>query len=200
MNRIVECDVDGVLLDIYTPVEEALKRQGIEFSFKDSVKTWGMKEIGPLRNTIIPMLLDAELRSQAQWMTGAKDFVKQLSDLCEQLGYTLVLNTHERYYATAKVKLSLLQELAAETEVNFEINVQCGYVKEMLKSYICIDDSLDNIVRSKSKNPLLFNSFHNTELYNGYRCNIHRVDGYSGVLRAITDIQKGVLQYSVLAV
>ena len=186
--KIVEIDVDCVLLDVYTPVENYLRERGINFKFADSVRTFGMKETGQLRSTLLHLLTDADMRRQAEWYNGAKSFVRFLSEYCKYHNYALVLNTHERNYAAAQVKLQKLEELQMETGACFESNVQCGGRKEMLHSFICVDDCLDNICRSPAEHPLLFNMCHNTELYNGYRKGIVRVNGYDGVITAMQAI------------
>lgn len=183
--NIIELDVDGVLLDVYTPVEKYLASQGLYFSFKDSVRTWGMRETGILRPMLLKLLTDAEIRKNADWYDGAVNFVEYIARFCKRHNYKLVLNTHESNYAAAKVKLDKLEGLKSEVIEDFDINVQCGPCKEMLNSYICIDDSLDNICRSTAKHPILFNSFHNTELYNGPRKGFKRVDTYAGAMGAV---------------
>ena len=182
---IVEIDVDGVLLDIYTPVENYLRQQGLQFSFVERVKTWSMKETGNLRPVLIKLLTDADIRKSANWYPGADIFVKELSDKCREMGYKLVLNTHEFNIPCANVKVEKLKELSEITGVEFVQNVQCGYRKEMLDSLICVDDSLENICRSPAKNPLLYNSFHNTELYNGRRKGFKRVYTYNEILQEV---------------
>ena len=183
--NIIELDVDGVLLDVYTPVEKYLASQGLYFSFKDSVRTWGMRETGILRPMLLKLLTDAEIRKNADWYDGAVNFVEYIARFCKRHNYKLVLNTHESNYAAAKVKLDKLEGLKKEVTEDFDINVQCSPCKEMLNSYICIDDSLDNICRSTAKCPILFNSFHNTEMYNGPRKGFKRVDTYAGVMGAV---------------
>lgn len=190
--NIIELDVDGVLLDVYTPVEKYLASQGLHFSFKDSVRTWGMKETGNLRPMLLKLLTDAEIRKNADWYDGAVAFVDYLAKLCKRHNYKLVLNTHEFNYEAAKVKVDKLEELKSAVSDDFDINVQCGPCKEMLNSYICIDDSLENICRSTAKYPLLFDSFHNTELYNGPRKGIKRVSTYTGAAGEILKISVGV--------
>lgn len=189
--NIVEVDVDGVLLDVYTPVEEHLRRQGLRFSFAESVKTWSMKETGNLRPMLLKLLTDADTRKYANWYSGADIFVKALSDKCNELGYKLVLNTHEFNIPCANVKAAKLKELKELTGAKFVSNVQCGYSKEMLDSIICVDDSLENICRSPSKDPLLFNSFHNTELYNGPRKGFKRVYTYFEVMKELGRVNGG---------
>lgn len=188
---IVEVDVDGVLLDVYTPVENYLKQQGLNFSFEKSVKTWSMKETGNLRPMLLKLLTDADTRKYAMWYKGAVEFVSALADECKKQGYKLVLNTHEFNIPCANVKVEKLNELRELTGADFETNIQCGYKKEMLDSLVCVDDSLENICRSPSKNPLLFNTFHNTELYNGVRKGFKRVYSYHDVIQDLKGINRG---------
>ena len=189
--NIVEIDVDGVLLDVYTPVEEHLRQQGLRFSFEKSVKTWSMKETGNLRPVLLKLLTDADTRKYATWYPGAVEFISVLADKCREQGYKLVLNTHEFNMPCANVKVEKLKELRALTGARFETNIQCSYNKEMLDSLICVDDSLENICRSPSKNPLLFNSFHNTELYNGPRKGFKRVYTYYEIMQELNKVKVG---------
>lgn len=186
--NIIELDVDGVLLDVYTPVEKYLASQGLYFSFKNSVRTWGMRETGNLRPVLLKLLTDAEIRKNADWYDGAVKFVDYMSKFCKRHDYKLVLNTHEFNYSAAQIKANKLEELKSAVSEDFDINIQCGPCKEMLNSYICIDDSLENICRSTAEYPLLFNSFHNTELYNGPRKGIKRVSTYTGAAGEIMKV------------
>lgn len=191
MNGIVEIDVDGVLLDIYTPIELYLYVNGRSFSFSEKVKTWGMSECGYMYSKELKKLLvDPELRSQAQFYDGALDFVYEMDKYAKRRGMQVVLNSHEYRMDTAKVKQRILEGMISKCGFyDILINISKGFSKEMLDSYICIDDAIPNIERSTAKYRILYGMFHNVPDYNRIPKGSERIVGYKNILRRVNEIE-----------
>ena len=186
--RLIECDVDGVLLDIWTPVEVYYREKGVHFSFEEEVKSFGMMELGNRRREVLNLLCDSEIRKRCIFYNGADSFIAMLVGIVRQRGYSVVLNTHERDKDVAEVKRNLL--VAFEKRVGMLVgydvsgvlgcNIGIGGTKEMLNSYVVIDDAIPNLKRSTADYKLLFDRFHNRyEVAEG----MQRVYNYADVLQ-----------------
>lgn len=189
---IVECDVDGVLLNIYKPIEDYLEYKGKPelrgFKFEDRVRSWGMQELGNLRKDIFELIKRPDLRAKAVWYYGAEDFLYNLYSICMEHNAVLVLNSHESSVDAGRVKLDLLVNLASRLGILPIINVQVSRgSKEMLKSYICIDDCVNNLLRSPASYKFVVSACHNRDLRNmehnwGYYTN------YNSMLMSVNSI------------
>lgn len=186
--RLIECDVDGVLLDIWTPVEAYYRERGVHFSFEEEVKSFGMMELGNRRREVLNLLCDSEIRKRCTFYSGSDIFIAMLLGIAVQRRYSVVLNTHERDMAVAEVKRSLLVDfegrvgrlLGRDVTGVLSSNISIGGTKEMLNSYVVIDDAVPNLNRSKADYKLLFDRFHNRyEVVNG----MQRVRSYEDVLK-----------------
>lgn len=199
MLKILECDVDGVLLNIWEPVEKVLQQRhrNCDFTFEKYVTTFDMSELGVAKTEVLDLLLSAEIRSKAPFFQGAETFVKELCQLCEKNDMVLVFNTQEKTKQSGEVKRAKMQEFLERVstlypykEESVYINVQVGGRKEMLNSFIVIDDAIPNLLLSEAKNKLLFDRFHNKEKYNApllmqSRTPIIRVKNYKDVVQQI---------------
>lgn len=190
MRKIIECDVDGVLLDIYTPIEVALEKRGTPFSFEREVRTWGMTECGGRAKELKALLSDPELRSQSHFYIGAIDFLRNLNLICNNRGWVLALNSHEWRIDTANVKAQILDNLRLTYPYlsNVCINISKGTKKEMLNSYIVIDDAIPNIEQSVATHRILYGMFHNTPMYNKIPKGAERIEGYESILQRVASL------------
>lgn len=190
MCKIIECDVDGVLLDIYTPVEEYLNSPKVnyKFSFENEVKTWGMTELGAKRYFVLEHLTNSVLRGRAKFYDGAVEFIRGICDKAKEKGYEVVLNTVESNSACAYEKNKLLVDFRAKVGRSFTINVQ-SYKrnKEMLCSDIVIEDSIPNIERSNARVKILKNMFHNRTNYNIIKTDYIRCNDYTDIYNTVVN-------------
>lgn len=191
VQKILELDVDGVLLDVYTPVELYLSLNGQNFSFAENIKTWGMSECGPVvSKELKKLIVDPELRGQATFYNGAIDFLYEIYKYSKQKNMQLVLNSHEFRRDTAKVKQHIIENMLSTSGLSdIKYNISSGLNKEMLNSYICIDDSIPNIETSKAKYRILYGMFHNTPTYNIIPKGSERIEGYDNILRRVSEIE-----------
>lgn len=163
-QRIFECDVDGVIFDIWSPVEKILAERGVDFSFDRDVKTYQMYELGNLRDEVLRLLLDADVRHRASFFAGADAFVRYLSYYCRSNDFALVFNTHEHNREAAIEKQNRLISFFKEsglTERDYMYQISMADNKEMLKSVIVIDDCVANLERSDAVCRIIFDRFHN---------------------------------------
>lgn len=182
MKKILECDVDGVLLDIYTPAEIYFNNiTDGNFKFANEVKTWGMTELGNRRGIALESLTNSEVRKGAKFYNGAVEFVRGLCTVTNDRGYEVVLNTVESNSQCAYVKNKILTNFMNEVGRHFTINIQVGRQKEMLISDIVIEDSIPNIERSTARIKLLKDMFHNTSRYNLIKTNYVRCNNYRDI-------------------
>ena len=189
MDKIVEVDVDGVLLDIYSPVEQYLSKRGIPFSFESNVITWGMTECGGLEKDLKKLLIDPKLRSESTFYPNAVQFVKDIATIAKDRNWRLVFNSHEFRKDTAKIKAKIIEDLISDNNLVADYVVSCGVHKEMLNSHICIDDSIPNIEASKAKHRIIFGMFHNTPMYNKIPKGAERIEGYNNILERVRQIE-----------
>lgn len=180
VKNVIECDVDGVLLDIYSPVEQELMNRGMNFKFDHDVHTWDMKETGELRPELLRLLTSPEMRVKACWYSWAGDLAQSLYYLAQNKGWKLVFNSHEVSPDTAGIKSKLLKEFKDCYNLkDAEIIVQCGKSKEMQSNaVICVEDCLPNIIRSQAPIKFLIAHTHNSPKTNAIPSNIIRVTPY----------------------
>lgn len=187
--KIFECDVDGVLLDIYTPVDKYMQRQDSSFSCKDRIHTWSMRELGVHRKPVLDLLLSEQVRNDSDFYPNVDNFILGLCTLAKVNGGLLVFNSHEMLQSSAKVKYkklkAKLESLGISNDI-YTINISCGVKKEMLKSFVVIDDALPNIEQSSAQNKILFGLFHNDPCYNRIPEDCVRLCDYADILRHIS--------------
>lgn len=185
MCKILECDVDGVLFDIWTPVENRLQYENIDFKFDRDVCTYSMRETGERRKRLLELLLSADIRKEADFFQGADDFVSSLYEFCKKNDMRLLLNTHELYTDAAVVKGSRIAGLVRRTGIACDVNITVGGVKRMPSSFVVIDDCMDNLLLSPAICRILFDRFHNrsnSDVTLQYRNNILRGYSYDSIL------------------
>ena len=192
IKNIIELDVDGVLLDIYTPVEKYLSLCGIDFRFERDASSYSLDELGDLRNPVKKALTDADMRCRALFYDGAVDFLTALCQFADDNGLTVLLHTSEYNAASAAEKKKKLDYLQSKTHISFDYIIEKGDKIMLPNTLICIDDSVDNLKRSNAPIKILYAQFHNKE----YPDDMIRVESYENLL-AVLIVTLAILKAAV---
>lgn len=178
MQRVIDCDVDGVLLDIYTPIEKMLSESGYDIKFERDCTTWGMQSLGEVRPLVLTAFTDPNIRAKAEWYPYAESMLMALSRFASQQGFRVILNTHETNPACADIKYTKCKSIISKLGVhNVGINVQVGGKKAQLEdSKICIEDSLPNLIASPAYLKFLVPHKHNSPKTNTMPVDIIRIE------------------------
>lgn len=178
MQRVIDCDVDGVLLDIYTPVEKMLNESGYDIKFERDCTTWSMQSLGELRPLVLTAFTDPNIRVKAEWYSYAESMLMALSKFASQQGFQVILNTHEINPDCANIKYTKCKNIISKLGVrNIGINVQTGGKKVQLEnSQICIEDSLPNLIASPAYLKFLIPHRHNSPKTNTMPVDIIRIE------------------------
>lgn len=177
MQKVISCDVDGVLLDIYTPIEQWINSFGYDLDFERDCTTWGMESLGKLRPLVFSAFANSEIRGKAEWYPYAESLLLALCDFASKQGFQLVLNTHESSLSCADIKFNKCKELISRLGVsNIAVNIQTGGHKLPCKNErICIEDSLPNLIDSPAYLKFLIPHRHNSPKTNVMPVNILRL-------------------------
>jgi len=155
---LVEIDMDGVTLDIYGPLESAVRVKFPDFSMSQ-VKTWAMNELEEeVRNEIMRLFFDRDFMGSLQMYAEAEEAMR----LMKQSGHTLMINTSVCGNGNMNVRLRQLDVIAEHTDF---VQVSSFPSKPMLQNAdVTIDDHIGNMHKSKTPVKILITQNHNSHL------------------------------------
>lgn len=208
LNRIfeVEIDVDGVLADMDGSYGEYVKDIIPDFSEEKYIKEWNMPEIArdfpEAHKRIVSLYSTPEFMRNLPRYSGIIEGLQRLYALITPLNGVIVIHTHVKDYTCSLMRREWLEELRAESGVNFEIDISNGDLKNMRKgSLILIEDNVRNCRVSDAKYKFLVRRGHN-RAYN--ECDLggcsesYVVDSFLSAVEQIEEIfsdkeQRGVI-------
>jgi 5'(3')-deoxyribonucleotidase len=193
--HILEVDVDGVLGDLYTPIEKVINKEYPEanFSFQKDVHSFGMKDLNPqIRARIFELFKDPQIIINEPLYYGAKSFLKQLYKISEKKGCQLVIHTHMMSPQVAIVRKLWLEALIKELNIKkTQIVIDCGDSKTMLHNRnVVVEDCIENLCKSTASVKILRTMPHNNEKTNKELLKdlkYHRCNSYRKILKTIEE-------------
>jgi 5'(3')-deoxyribonucleotidase len=158
--KVIEVDMDGVCVDIYSYIEEKVKSEGYkDFTF-DNIKTYNMVNsgIGCPRVVIQKYFFDEKVFEECTISEQAIEFFKWVNTLEDTV---LVIHSHATKSEILDAKREIVKVLDEEGII-YKLQLDSTPMKRMLKdSYIVIEDSLDNLYSSTADIKILFKQHHN---------------------------------------
>lgn len=187
LSKLIEIDVDGVLLDPYTPAEHYLMRNGIRVDF-NKCSTYGLYELGVQRRSAIKALISSEVRRNSRPYPGAEQFLRQLAAIASEYYWQIVLHTSEFEEACIPVKAKLLRDLTKQLPAQAPVsgNIVLGEKPMFANAFICIEDSVENLERSPAPVKICRSQFHNKGVQ------FLRTDSYAVMIEHILHVMKDI--------
>ena len=168
MDKIIEIDADGVLIDMdgsYAPYVEHIVPDYTEEKY---VTDWGLpllKEKYPKAHEIIfDLYKNPKFISDLPRYKGVVSSLKALSFFIKFLNedYKMLIHTHMRGDECAKARREWLEKLKEESKADFQIKISKGMSKEKSQTKFClIEDNVSHLKRSKAKIKILIRRNHN---------------------------------------
>lgn len=187
-RKLIEVDVDGVLLDPYTPAEKWLSAKGYDITF-EKCTSYSLKELGELSKPAKTALIHPVVRSNSKPYQGAAKFLRQLAAMANEFYWDVVLHSSEFVIECVPIKNRLIDELIEGTPIHKHIELG---PKHMLKdSFICVEDCLDNLHSSDAPIKICRKQFHNTAGYTDSDISLYTAS-YDEMLDCILEVFKKV--------
>lgn len=162
----IEIDVDGVLADMDGNYAQYISDIIPDFTEETHIFEWGIPDIArdfpEAANRITALYSDCNFIRSLPRYPGVEEGIKKLYNLIKPLGGKIVMHTHMRTDECANVRREWLEELKAETGVDYDIDICVGANKNMRQnSLILIEDSVRNCTTSNAKYKILIRRGHN---------------------------------------
>lgn len=194
-KKIVELDVDGVIGDLYSPIEKIIRTEFPDknFRFEKDVKSFGMKGVDPkIKKRIFELFKDPEIIKNEPLYSGCKTFLKKLYAISKKNNFDIVIHTHMLDKYVAEARKTWLESLITSLRLDgVKVVIDCGKEKNMFKgTYYVVEDCIENLKKSDAQIKILLDRPHNNEKTNAglldglicYRCN-----SYSDILDILSE-------------
>lgn len=185
ITRLIEIDVDGVLLDPYPSAERYLAQQGYDVRF-NQCSTYGLHELGKLREPTLKALTSPVVRKNSRLYPGADKFIKQLSVAASEFYWDVCLHTSEYNAECIPIKKKIIENIVSDMPVRAVIEV--GDKHMFGNAFICIEDCADNLLRSPAPIKICRAQFHNENTSK----EIFRTDKYDVMLSLIVNVMRRI--------
>lgn len=199
-NIIVEFDLDGVLLDIYTAMESLYYRHtGKTICFESDVSNWGMSDLEPsVRSDIFKLFGNPVLFSSVTAYQDAYLFLHNVLKLIHN--GTIVLHTYVPNDACSEARrrspaVNRLIGTICSAGARCILCIDTDGSKQGLKGLtplVALDDNASYLSDScKVRHcgvKFLYSQFHNKHVQNPM---LHRVNGYTEAYQAMRDVMEG---------
>lgn len=160
---LIEIDVDGVVANIHGGLNKPVsKKFGVDFDGERDLKTWGMHEVGEeKRKFIFELFKTPQFIGDLKPLDDAIDALISINKLIEHYGCgQIVFNTNIADNCV-DIRSAWLDDIIKKTGITATKIVNPTYPKAMLRSFIVVEDNLDNLNRSKAFVKILVRRGHN---------------------------------------
>lgn len=158
---LIEIDLDGVIADIYSPVERLIKGEGYHNFTFDNVKTYEAKEpnIGCPRVEMNKWFNRPEIYNIIEPYKGVEELISWLL----RNKVKVVINTKSTIEVEEgkRVWIEALKHRIKDGKIHYIIETSAGLKKMLKNSRVLIEDSLENIRRSPAETKFLISRHHN---------------------------------------
>lgn len=188
-GKSLACDVDGVLLECYPPINSRIINEfgyPTDFRIQRVVRSWNMMELPEeIRRFALDCMGDAEIVEQYTFKKGSMKFVKELYDCITESGGEFIFNTHCFNEEVGRVRRQQLEMLSQKLGIHPTYNISIGKKKVNCPSDIIIDDCMNNLDASPAETKILFSMFHNRDLKD---TDVYRSNNYNEIVRLVKEV------------
>ena len=164
-GRIIEVDVDGVLASIHSAVDPYLQDICPGFRADERAQSYSMDEFDAidtrLKTTIFSLFNNPEFIGKLPMFPGTLLALTELNQHLELTGDRLLINTLVCNEVCVAPRKDWLDRVVKSAGIKFEANVGFSKQKEVLNSYVTVEDNIDNLIRSKASIKILIRRGHN---------------------------------------
>lgn len=165
--KIFELDIDGVIANIHAYCNKKVAKTFNlpDFDMLDIIHDWEMSALpSPIRSYILKIFNDPETYLNLPVYADAVQTVLSFNDICKKYGAYVILHTH---LSNAKCAVTRKMWIDRMQLSRIPVVIDAGKQKKMMDSFAVIEDSAENVIRSKSKHKILIDMPYNRQLSQG---------------------------------
>lgn len=164
-GRLVELDVDGVLANIHCGLNPYVQSILPGFDGDTHIMTYDMQELNKidvrLRTTIFSLFTDPEFIGSLELFPGTLEALIDLDAHLKSTGDKMGINSLLCSESAMHSRKDWLERVIRAAGIDFKTNVGCSRQKEVLDSFVTVEDNVDNLIRSTAPIKILIRRGHN---------------------------------------